>query len=184
MIICNRGISDSSSQNCLIRPSNESTGTTRIWPGSWLMICASEHKSAAPLTQTDAAASNWQRVIHCAEHSTDLLSLLITNLHFCKLGSASQQTKNYVLLFFITNMLEEHRPIKAGGILCGVMRLCLVQGGRPGEWAHLAHVVALLHCVVQAASNPAEDGDRSDWLCTPRFCHVFLSNIMAYNIRG
>lgn len=130
------------------------------------------------------SAQPWQRVIHCAEHSTDVLSLLITNLHFCKLGSASQQTKNYVLLFFITNMLEEHRPIKAGGILCGVMRLCLVQGGRTGEWAHLAHVVALLHCVVQAASNPAEDGDRSDWLCTPRFCHVFLSNIMAYNIRG
>lgn len=45
------------------------------------------------------SAQPWQRVIHCAEHSTDLLSLLITNLHFCKLGSASQQTKNYVLLF-------------------------------------------------------------------------------------
>lgn len=56
-------------------------------------------------------------VIHCSEHSTAALSLLITNLHFCKLGSASQQTKNYVLLFFITNMLEEHRPIK-GGIFC------------------------------------------------------------------
>lgn len=59
MIICNRGIWDSSSQNCLIRPSNESTGTTRIWPASWLMICAAEHKSAAPLTPTDAATSLW-----------------------------------------------------------------------------------------------------------------------------
>ena len=57
-------------------------------------------------------------VIHCSELSqAAILSLLITNLHFCKLGSASQQTKNYVLLFFITNMLEEHRPIKAG-IFC------------------------------------------------------------------
>ena len=56
MIICNRGIWDSSSENCLIRPSNESRSSTRIWPVSWLMIHATEHKSAAPLTLTDAAS--------------------------------------------------------------------------------------------------------------------------------
>lgn len=56
MIICNRGIWDSSSENCLIRPSNESRSSTRIWPVSWLMIHATEHKSAALLTLTDAAS--------------------------------------------------------------------------------------------------------------------------------
>lgn len=37
---------------------------------------------------------------------------LITPLHFWKLGTASQQTKNYVLLFAITNMLEGQGAIK------------------------------------------------------------------------
>lgn len=41
-----------------------------------------------------------------------VLSLLITGFHFCKLGSTRQQTKSYVLLFFIKIMLEEPRPIK------------------------------------------------------------------------
>lgn len=45
------------------------------------------------------SAQPWQRGDSLLGRSAALLSLLITNLHFCKLGSASQQTKNYVLLF-------------------------------------------------------------------------------------
>lgn len=53
-------------------------------------------------------------VIHCSEHSTAVLSLLITNLHFCKLGSASQQTKNYVLLFSLQTCWRSTDQLRVG----------------------------------------------------------------------
>ena len=53
-------------------------------------------------------------VIHCSEHSTAILSLLITNLHFCKLGSASQQTKNYVLLFSLQTCWRSTDQLSVG----------------------------------------------------------------------
>lgn len=45
------------------------------------------------------SAQPWHSVIHCFACFADVLSFLIRSFHFCKLGSASQQTKKYVLLF-------------------------------------------------------------------------------------
>lgn len=112
------------------------------------------------------SAQPWQRVIHCAEHSTDLLSLLITNLHFCKLGSASQQTKNYVLLFSLQTCWRSTDQLRLGVFCVEWWGTAWCRGGRPGEWAHHAQDVALLRCVVQTAYNPGEDVDSSDWSCT------------------
>lgn len=54
------------------------------------------------------------RVIHCWEHGAAVLSLVITNLHFCKLGSASQQTKNYVLLFSLQTCWRSTDQLRVG----------------------------------------------------------------------
>lgn len=60
------------------------------------------------------SAQPWHWVIHCTRLSTDALSLLITNLHFCKLGSASQQTKNYVLLFSLQTCWRRMDQLRMG----------------------------------------------------------------------
>ena len=86
MVICNRGIWDSSPQNCLIRARNESTGTTRIWPFSWLMIWAREHKSAAPLTPADAAVCLWhlhQNTCGCLSSSSARENIVFFARLFC-----------------------------------------------------------------------------------------------------
>lgn len=53
MIICNRGIWDFSLENCLIRLSNESRSSIRIWFVLWLMIYVTEYKSVVSLILTD-----------------------------------------------------------------------------------------------------------------------------------